>query len=359
MKHPILQVTALTLTALMSACSTGDNPINASPAPKNATPGVGYTAFDSVVLSEEHSIWEELIMAAGLANQLDNPESAFTIFAPTNAAFTRLDNDDNEQTLTTNELRDSDNQQQLRRFVLNHIIIGSHTTTDVSQALSDSGGTPWLVANLLTDHFESGTSIDHGLLIRSSDGPFGLAVENSHLVTTAQKEAHLETINLAPENAGEQNGMVHGINGVLYPDTFEEEDLPNAGTDPLPVETPEPAEGVTVSRSDFGDYYSFENAANETVFKAESTHAGEEKLFGPTAFIPMDAYSVTITSSETLDDFYIVSDGAKRFTISGFKTLEFESIQSDSSSDAISSTTAGIAELNDDGIWTMYFRITH
>jgi len=52
-----------------------------------ATPGVGGTAYDTIVNDPELQSLEDAIIAAGLADTLDDPASEFTIFAPDNAAL--------------------------------------------------------------------------------------------------------------------------------------------------------------------------------------------------------------------------------------------------------------------------------
>jgi len=51
------------------------------------TPGVGNSVYDNIVNNSDLTTLRSAIDAANLAGMLDNEESAFTVFAPNNAAF--------------------------------------------------------------------------------------------------------------------------------------------------------------------------------------------------------------------------------------------------------------------------------
>ena len=56
-----------------------------------ATPGVGGSVYDTIVVHDnEFSILRKAIDLAGLADEFDDESREFTVFAPDNAAFERL-----------------------------------------------------------------------------------------------------------------------------------------------------------------------------------------------------------------------------------------------------------------------------
>lgn len=143
----------ITASIVVAGCSSDDNTTE-TPAPTDptSTPGVGGTAYDTIVNSDDHSTLEAAINAAGLADALDNPANAFTIFAPTNAAFEALDNDGDDATLTSTQLLEAGNQAALIRTLQYHVVSGDVSSTAVSQLITDAGDGAATANTLLTDN---------------------------------------------------------------------------------------------------------------------------------------------------------------------------------------------------------------
>ena len=84
------------------------------------TPGVGNTALDFIVNSDDHSTLAGLLLAnEALATTLDNPEQQFTIFAPTDAAIDALDQE------IIDFLSAPENEAALERVLRYHVVAGS------------------------------------------------------------------------------------------------------------------------------------------------------------------------------------------------------------------------------------------
>jgi len=104
---------------------------------KNAT--AQGTLVDVAVGNEDFSTLVTALTAADLvgALQADGP---FTVFAPTNAAFAKIDSK------TLNSLLEEKNQKALANILTYHVISGKITATDVVAALKKGNGTVELKA---------------------------------------------------------------------------------------------------------------------------------------------------------------------------------------------------------------------
>ncbi|MFT5045497.1 MAG: putative surface protein with fasciclin (FAS1) repeats, partial [Porticoccaceae bacterium] len=142
-------LSVIAASVAIAGCSSDDN----TPAVVAfvATPGVGGSSYDFIVLSEDHTTLEVAINAAGLADTLDNPANAFTIFAPNNSAFTALDADGDETTLTTAELIEPANLAALVRILQYHVLGSDLTAAAIAQLITDAGGDPAVRNTLLVD----------------------------------------------------------------------------------------------------------------------------------------------------------------------------------------------------------------
>jgi len=100
----------------------GGNVIDAETNPA-ATPGVGNSVYDNIVNNSDLSILRSAIDAVGLANKLDNEENAFTVFAPTNAAFTSFAQSNPDLNLLTALISDpSSVTGVLSPILTNHVL---------------------------------------------------------------------------------------------------------------------------------------------------------------------------------------------------------------------------------------------
>lgn len=182
-----------------------------------ATPGVGGTAFDTIANSDVHNTLQAAIEAAQLADTLDDPANAFTIFAPTDAAFTALDNDGDDATPTTADLLND--IPALSRILQFHVVAGDVDSTTVSALITDAGDQPAIAPSILVDG-----DVTQNLTFTTSDtGNFGIAVNG----------VDLESVDLVAE--ADAAGRVHVINSVLIPPPAPEVEEPGEVTpDPDP-----------------------------------------------------------------------------------------------------------------------------
>jgi uncharacterized surface protein with fasciclin (FAS1) repeats len=145
------------------------------------------TIVDVAVGNEDFSTLVAALKAADLvgALQADGP---FTVFAPTNDAFAKIDSK------TLNSLLEVKNQKALANILTYHVISGKITATDVVAALKEGNGTVELKA--LNGQV---------LTVIQKDGKIWLKDTNdnySEIVAT---------------DVMASNGVIHVINSVVMP----------------------------------------------------------------------------------------------------------------------------------------------
>lgn len=91
------------------------------------------TIVDVAVGNEDFSTLVTALKAAGLVGALQ-AEGPFTVFAPTNAAFAKIDSK------TLNSLLEEKNQKALSNILTYHVVSGKLTATDVVAALKKGNG---------------------------------------------------------------------------------------------------------------------------------------------------------------------------------------------------------------------------
>jgi uncharacterized surface protein with fasciclin (FAS1) repeats len=91
------------------------------------------TIVDVAVGNEDFSTLVTALKAAGLVGALQ-AEGPFTVFAPTNAAFAKIDSK------TLNALLEEKNQKALANILTYHVVSGKLTATDVVAALKKGNG---------------------------------------------------------------------------------------------------------------------------------------------------------------------------------------------------------------------------
>ena len=145
------------------------------------------TIVDVAVGNEDFSTLVTALKAADLVGALQG-DGPFTVFAPTNDAFAKLDSN------TLNSLLEAKNQKALANILTYHVISGKLTATDVVSAL------------------------------KSGNGSVDLTALNGQVINVMQKDGKiwLKDLNgnyseiVATDVMG-SNGVIHVINTVVMP----------------------------------------------------------------------------------------------------------------------------------------------
>lgn len=145
-------------------------------------PPVADTVADVVINNDDFSTLETLLGSAGLVDDLQTDGATFTVFAPTNAAFTALSNDDPDTFAAVQS-----NNELLVNVLLYHVFADKRIFSP--EAIAASGGSLAMMNN-------AGVDVelrDDGLYIN---------------------EAKIETTDILT-----RNGVIHVIDAVLIPPT--------------------------------------------------------------------------------------------------------------------------------------------
>ena len=291
-KYFALSVVAASV--VIAGCSSDDNDgdtVVETPAVV-ATPGVGGTAFDFIANSDAHNTLQAAIEAAGLADTLDNPANAYTIFAPTDAAFTALDNDGDDSTPTTAELVAAGSEAVLTRILQYHVLSGDVSSTAVSDLIAAAGDQPAVANTILVD----GDTTQTLAFTLSDAASTGVAVN----------DVAIDAVDQVPADQTETQGRVHVISSILLPPAAPVAPEPEPEPEPEPNPGPAPSGAVDTALADAGGYTIFRTAINRDFGGALDTNAW-------TVFVPNDtvlgaAGLGDLTAAQQQD--HIVSAGA-------------------------------------------------
>jgi len=145
------------------------------------------TAVQNAVNSKDHTTLVAAVKAAGLVPTLEGP-GPFTVFAPTNDAFSKLP----DGTVAT--LLKPENKQTLVNVLTYHVVPGRFTTKDLREQINAGGGK----AALKT--VQGGT-----LTIQEKNGKFWVI------------DAKGDTAEITISNVLQSNGVIQVINTVMLP----------------------------------------------------------------------------------------------------------------------------------------------
>ena len=186
-----LSFTLVVAVSALSACAPmmgGNAPMNSSP------PMVGGAAMypskdiiDNAVNSKDHTTLVAAVKAAGLVETLKSP-GPFTVFAPTNAAFSAL------PAGTVDTLLKPENKPTLTKVLTYHVVAGKLDAAALSKAITTGGGK----ATLKT--VSGGT-----LTVMSSGGT----------VTVMDESGGTAKVTIA--DVVQSNGVIHVVDKVLLP----------------------------------------------------------------------------------------------------------------------------------------------
>jgi uncharacterized surface protein with fasciclin (FAS1) repeats len=188
------QTTAAPATGAPAAATpTTAAPATAAPA-AGANPTVGGAVMDATKpiavnasAAPNLSTLVTAVKAAGLATTLSGP-GPFTVFAPTNDAFTRLA----PGTVTT--LMKPENKATLAKVLTYHVVPGTLTLADLQAKVTAGGGKASLV------------TVEGDPLVVET---VGSAVQ---LTDVNGNKSYIETADVK-----QSNGVVHVVNGVVLP----------------------------------------------------------------------------------------------------------------------------------------------
>lgn len=168
------------------AAPTGPNP-TVGGAPMDAA----RTIVDNASAAPNLTTLVSAVKAADLAATLSGP-GPFTVFAPTNDAFKRVD----QATLAT--LMKPENKAKLAKILTYHVVPGTITAADLVARADATGGTTTLT-----------TVAGDPLTVKVTKAAAGASVE---LTDVSGNKSYLET-----PDVRQSNGVVHVVNGVLFP----------------------------------------------------------------------------------------------------------------------------------------------
>lgn len=145
------------------------------------------TVADIAMSNDQFSTLVQAIQAAGLEETLQS-DGPFTVFAPTNQAFSKLP----EGTVT--ELLKPENKAKLTGILTYHVVPGSYAAADIVKAINENDG-----------KYEIST-VEGGKLTASLDGDKVIVTDaNGGKATVEQADVK------------GSNGIIHGIDTVLMP----------------------------------------------------------------------------------------------------------------------------------------------
>ena len=143
--------------------------------------------IDNAVNSKDHTTLVAAVKAAGLVDTLKGP-GPFTVFAPTNAAFTAL------PAGTVDTLLKPENKPALTKVLTYHVVSGKLDAASLRQRIAAGGGK----AMLKTVSGGTLTAMNSGSGVSVMDESGGVA-------------------NVTIANVNQSNGVIHVVDKVLLP----------------------------------------------------------------------------------------------------------------------------------------------
>ncbi len=150
-------------------------------APMYATKNI----VQNAVHSKDHTTLVALVKQAGLVETLEGP-GPFTVFAPTNLAFTKLPPGLVAKVTSNNAL--------LTKVLTYHVIAGRVTTADIEQKIKDGGGKAML------------KTVEGGDLTAEMDGDDIILIDD-----------HGDRSKVTVRDVLQSNGIIDVVDGVLVP----------------------------------------------------------------------------------------------------------------------------------------------
>ena len=159
----------------------------------SARPQAGGTVVDVAASNKNFSTLVALVKAAGLAGALSNPNAQLTVFAPTNAAFKKL-----EVAIpgVSKALTDPMNKGLLVQVLKYHVLGSKVMAADAVAAAEKNAKVPTLLG-------------------KNANGRIALSLKGGKVALS--DSAGLNTAIVTKTDVAASNGVVHVINKVIVP----------------------------------------------------------------------------------------------------------------------------------------------
>jgi len=143
--------------------------------------------IQNAVNSDDHTTLVAAVKAAGLVDTLQGP-GPFTVFAPTNEAFSKL------PAGTVDTLLKPENKDMLTKILTYHVVAGRISASDLKKEIKTGNGE----ASLKT----------------VSGGTLTATIQGNHIVLKDEK-GDMSTLTIS--NVNQSNGVIHVVDTVLLP----------------------------------------------------------------------------------------------------------------------------------------------
>ena len=143
--------------------------------------------IQNAVNSDDHTTLVAAVKAAGLVDTLQGP-GPFTVFAPTNEAFSKL------PAGTVDTLLKPENKDMLTKILTYHVVAGRISASDLKKEIKAGNGE----ASLKT----------------VSGGTLTATIQGNHIVLKDEK-GDMSTVTIS--NVNQSNGVIHVVDTVLLP----------------------------------------------------------------------------------------------------------------------------------------------
>jgi uncharacterized surface protein with fasciclin (FAS1) repeats len=167
---------SVTTVAAMAQVTVGGAPMYASK-----------DIIDNAVNSKDHTTLVAAIKAAGLVETLKGP-GPFTVFAPTNTAFSAL------PAGTVDTLLKTENRPQLTKVLTYHVVPGKMDAAALIKQIDDGGGKATL---------------------KTAAGGTLTATVSGKTVSVTDESGGISKVTIADVN--QSNGVIHVVDKVLLP----------------------------------------------------------------------------------------------------------------------------------------------
>ena len=142
---------------------------------------------ENAVNSKDHTTLVAAVKAAGLVETLQG-KGPFTVFAPTNAAFTKL------PAGTVDTLLKPENKAQLTGVLTYHVVAGKMTAQDLAAKVKEGGGKA---------------------MLKTVQGEMLTVTPSGNTLVITDKKGDKSTVSIA--DVMQSNGVIHVVDTVLLP----------------------------------------------------------------------------------------------------------------------------------------------